>query len=511
MRTLLVLALSAGGLRAAIIRGDVVENQSGRPLARTLVVAQPVKGTGAKYASVFTTVYGTFEFSALPGGAYLLSASRRGFVTTQYGQKTFRGAGAPVLVEENASIALRLRLPRFGAISGAVLDENEVGIPDFEVAVFRNTRPPQYVAKGKSDERGVYRIGSLAPGHYLVRSLPRQVDDEGYVPTYSRQASLIDQARMVDAELDRETGYADVVPQPGRLFQVAGRVVVTPLVPVTLTLVTEAGRETVVTTGPFRFTPQAPGPCELYAEAEVPPPPPRSPRSPDRYGAYLALTLDRDRADISLPLTLVRDVSFTFRSVAGSEIKPVPVQVMARRRDLGGHGEPVSLGMTAAGNQVNLAAGRWELMFSPLPDLFVAGFNGSAAGVQQRRRVDGWNEIFVAPGTGSGGFAVFLLGASPGSLRGVVLAGQDRASAAPVYLEGYDPDTRARTVDLRTVRADVYGNYEFTGRAPGYYRVLSTFDYQDPESEEMDLAEAKVVKIEKGEPRTLDLQLYVAR
>jgi hypothetical protein len=112
---------------------------------------------------------------------------------------------------------------------------------------------------------------------------------------------------------------------------------------------------------------------------------------------------------------------------------------------------------------------------------------------------------------GSGGSAVFLLGASPGSLRGVVLAGQDRAPAAPVYLEGYDPDTRARTVDLRTVRADVYGNYEFTGLAPGYYRVLSTFDYQSPESEEMDLAEAKVVKIEKSDPRSLDLQLYVAR
>jgi hypothetical protein len=511
MRTLLILALSAGGLRAAVILGDVVENQSGRPLARTLVVAQAVKGTGAKDAAMFTTVYGTFKFPALPGGVYLLSASRRGFVTTQYGQKTFRGAGTPVLVEENAEVALRLRLPRFGAISGTVLDENEVGIPDFEVAVFRNTRPPQYVAQAKSDERGVYRVGSLAPGHYLVRSLPRQVGDEGYVPTYSRQANLIDQARMVDAELDRETGYADVVPQRGRLLQVAGRVVVTPLVPVTLTLVTEAGRETVVTTGPFRFSPQAPGPCELYAEAEVPPPPFRFPRSPDHYGAYLALTLDRDRADMSLSLALVRDVSFTFRSVAGSEIKPVPVQVMARRRDLGGHGEPMSLQMTTAGNLVNLAAGRWELMLSPLPELFVAGFNGSAAGVQQRRRVDGWNEIIVAPGTGSGGSAVFLLGASPGSLRGVVLAGQDRAPAAPVYLKGYDPDTRARTVDLRTVRADVYGNYEFTGLAPGYYRVLSTFDYQSPESEEMDLAEAKVVKIEKSDPRSLDLQLYVAR
>jgi hypothetical protein len=316
---------------------------------------------------------------------------------------------------------------------------------------------------------------------------------------------------MVDAESDRETGYADVVPQTGHLFQVAGRVVVTPAVPVTLTLVTEAGRETVVTTGPFRFNPQAPGPCELYAEAEVAPPSLRFPRSPDHYSAYLALTLDRDRTDILLSLALVRDVSFTFRSVAGSEIKPVPVQVMARRRDLGGHGEPMSLRMTTAGNLVNLAAGRWEVMLSPSPELFVAGFNGSAAGVQERRRVDGWNEIMVAPGTGNGGFASFLLSAGPGSVRGVVLAGQDRASAAPVYLEGYDPDTRARTVDLRTVRADVYGNYEFAGLAPGYYRVLSTFDYRDPESEEMGLAEAKVVKIEKGDPRTLELQLYVAR
>src|ERR1700759_3449652 len=82
MRQLLLVPLLAAGLHAAVIRGLVVENQSGHPLARALGGAQPITGTAGATQSVRSNEYGAFEFAAMPGGAYLVLASRRSFAPT---------------------------------------------------------------------------------------------------------------------------------------------------------------------------------------------------------------------------------------------------------------------------------------------------------------------------------------------------------------------------------------------------------------------------------------------
>ena len=94
-RLALLAPLMAGEANAAIIRGVVMENQTGHPLARTLVTVQPVAGTNGATASLRTNMYGAFESPPLPGGAYLVSASRPGFVTSYYGQKRWNSAGVP--------------------------------------------------------------------------------------------------------------------------------------------------------------------------------------------------------------------------------------------------------------------------------------------------------------------------------------------------------------------------------------------------------------------------------
>ncbi|HJT89059.1 MAG TPA: carboxypeptidase-like regulatory domain-containing protein, partial [Bryobacteraceae bacterium] len=96
MRTLLPLALAVSGLHAAAIRGTVVEGATGKPLARALVVLEPVRGTEAQAARMRTSSFGTFEFSALPPGAYLITASRDGFAPVHYGQKHWGAAGRPL-------------------------------------------------------------------------------------------------------------------------------------------------------------------------------------------------------------------------------------------------------------------------------------------------------------------------------------------------------------------------------------------------------------------------------
>src|SRR5262249_39793220 len=114
---------AAATAHAALIHGLVVENQTGRPLARCVVTVEPVAGTPGAAQSVRTDGLGAFEFPQLPGGAYLVSAGRRAFATVQYGQKRWQSAGVPVMVEQSGAAALRIRLPRLGAITGALLDE----------------------------------------------------------------------------------------------------------------------------------------------------------------------------------------------------------------------------------------------------------------------------------------------------------------------------------------------------------------------------------------------------
>ena len=236
MRKLLLLALATGALHAALIRGTVVENQTGRPLARALVVVRPVTGTAAEELSARTNVYGAFEFPPVAGGAYLLTASRRAFAPIQYGQKRWNSAGVPVLLEDSAATYLTIRLPRYGAVAGTVVDENEVGLPEHDVVVYTNTRPPKLMARGKTDDRGMYRISGLDPGSYLVRTTAKLYDDGGYLPTFGKETATVDQAYAVEVTLDEQVEKADIRPLPGRLFTVAVQVISPGQTPFTVTL-----------------------------------------------------------------------------------------------------------------------------------------------------------------------------------------------------------------------------------------------------------------------------------
>ena len=151
-RLALLAPLMAGEANAAIIRGVVMENQTGHPLARTLVTVQPVAGTNGATASLRTNMYGAFESPPLPGGAYLVSASRPGFVTSYYGQKRWNSAGVPFFLEEASSIFLDIRLKRFGAIAGTIQDENELGLSEHEVVAYLACRAA-YRDRRAHDER----------------------------------------------------------------------------------------------------------------------------------------------------------------------------------------------------------------------------------------------------------------------------------------------------------------------------------------------------------------------
>jgi hypothetical protein len=504
MRKSLLLLLLPIALEAAIIRGTVVEHATGKPLARTQITLAPLPGTPGPPQAQRTNTYGAFEFSALPGGAYLLTASRRGFPPVQYGQKNWRAAGMPIVIAEDQTSFLNLRMPRYGAITGTIVDENDVGLPEHEVVAYRNARPPRLVARAQADDRGIFRIPGLDPGRYLVRTLARQYEDGGYLPTFFRETARVDEASMLDVDFDRDTLDAKVRPFPGRLFTLDGGACTTGS-PITLTLASDMGRETVVLNLPpaggcadFQFQNKAPGPYEILATS------PGGPRGAE--GAYAPVSLDRDHPGVKLNLLAQASIFFNFKGPQGQSVDTGAFKVQARRVDLAGEAPPETLRINSS--RAPFLQGRWQLQIAPNPNYVAMDFRGPRGERSEGGRADGWNEFTVS----GSGMITYVLSTKPATVRGTVTtSGRDPVGGAPVFLEPWDPKNRVRLMEPRVVRADMRGAFQITGLAPGTYRLASTFEYLAPEATDIDTMSPRTVVVEEGRDQQQDVDLYVIR
>jgi hypothetical protein len=266
---ILVVVLAAFAAQAAVIRGTVVENLTGKPLARAVVILQPIGGTPGEQRSMRASSLGGFEFDSLAAGSYVLKASRKGFMPAEYGQKRWNSAGMPVVVQEGETAFLNLRLPRFSAITGIVVDENNIGLPEHEVAAYRLRTPPELVRTVKANERGEYRVYGLEPGNYVVRTIGKQYDDGAYLPTYGREAGEMRDAVRVDLLPEQQVEHVDVRPSRGRLFSVLVKTSgFTPGAEITITMAGDTGRKSVKA-DEYRFTGLTAGEYDFYAEAPV--------------------------------------------------------------------------------------------------------------------------------------------------------------------------------------------------------------------------------------------------
>lgn len=157
---------------AAII-GRVVEADSKSAVAGAIVT---VSGAGASPQRVQVDAEGRFVFRGLPGGDFQVMAAKAGYVGGLAGQRLSNGPARPVQLTDGERLAdLTLRLWKGGAIGGAVLDE--MGEPVVGIKVFlaerrllngkrQITRGPH--SEAVTDDRGLYRFGTVAPGEYLV-------------------------------------------------------------------------------------------------------------------------------------------------------------------------------------------------------------------------------------------------------------------------------------------------------------------------------------------------------
>lgn len=485
------LILAASTLHGAAIRGMVVENQSGYPVARATVTVQS-SAAGSAPKSLRSNLSGIFEFTALAAGTYRISAAKLAFAPVHYGQKRWFSPGMPIRLEEGDTADLTIRMPRYGAISGTVLDENDVGLPENEVAVYTNTRPPRLLARAPTDDRGVYRLFDLRPGSYLVRSLAKVYDDESYLPTFYRDSPEVGQARAIEVTLDQEVEHMDFHSASGRLYTVSGRVN-TGFGQAVVTLTSDIGTETAAIdgSGNFSFNPMAPGQYELLAVIPVD-------RARGRSAAFQTLTVDRDLSNLQIVPVPLPSLQFSFVDGGGHPLDPPGGSVLLRRKDAASDGKVEAVPVS---EKVTLLPGRWEVALPYASTYCAVGFDPQSNG-----RPDGWNEILLSPGTHT---VKFVLSLSPASIKGTVKnANGDPVAGVPVFVEPYDPDSRRGVGPMRSTTTDKNGRYEVSGLAEGAYRLLASFDYQMPEPEQME-ASAKTVRVEDGGRAMLDLDEFV--
>ena len=500
MRICLVLAFAAA-LQGAVIRGSVVENQTGHFLARAAVGLEPVTGSAGPRMSVRTNASGFFEFAGLPAGTYLITATRRAFAPVQYGQKHWRASGVPIVIAANDTAFLNIRLPRLGSIAGTLLDENDVGLPDHDVAVYTDARPPLFLTRARTDDRGMYRFFGLDPGAYLVRTLTKSDEDAAYLPTFYKDVAVLDQAIPVEVSLDQQVDNVNIRPTPGRLFTVAGRAFAPGQGSVIVTMVSDMGSETaeVYSAGSFHFNPAAPGQYELQAVSNL---------GRISFGTYQPLSLDRDQPNLSLPLSNFPTIQFAFEDTKGVPVDGRQFQVLLRHKDLSGAGKAETMRGVAA--RTGVLPGRYDIALGPAPAWYVVSVSGPRPESVDAGRADGWNEVILAPN--SANTLKFVLSASPAAVHGVVRdAGGAPAVGIPVFLEAYDLERRKRVKDFQMLRTDINGGYRFTGLAPGAYRLLASFDYRTPDAQVMELPAVKMARVDEGRDVIQDLDQYVVR
>ena len=498
MRKALGSLLLAASLHAATLRGTVIENLTGHPLAHTSVLLEPVPGSGGSRVTGRTNRYGLFEFTAKPG-IYILQAARAPFLTAYYGQKRWNSAGMPLTVTEQDTQFVTIRMMRFAAINGLVVDENDVGQPGFAVAAYKNVRPLELMAQATADERGVYRIYGLLPGDYLVRSVGKQLEGVGYKPTFARETDEPEQAHQVDVEIEEEARGVKLRPLPGQLFSLTVTATPTdpgdPPPPVTLTLVSEMGRQ-VFKSASHTFSGLPAGDYEVFAEA-----PSYSPAQ--KQGAYERIYLSKD-SRVSMILRRIPPVTFQFEGLPTQAVDNGTVRLLGRRKDLAGAHDTQVIGLE--NRRAILAVGPWEFAVAPIEGYYVAGFSGTGA-YQPGKRFDGWNAANLMY------FASirFSMSAGASSLHGTVSDAGDPVVGAPVFLEPMDLEPARRLTDTYVTLTDVHGQYHFGSLAPGKYRVLSSFEYQMPDSKTMTNVHAKELQIDARTDTAFDLDLYVIR
>jgi hypothetical protein len=154
-----------------LIFGQTVEGVSTRPIPNALVT---LTVAGSIPVRVLSDGEGRYTFRDVPKGGFSVTASKPGYSDGAYGRLRPDGPAQPLQLTDGERVTdVTLPLWKLGTIAGTVLDDSGepvvgAAVRVLERSVVAGTRQWQMSASDTTDDRGMYRIGSLLPGEYVV-------------------------------------------------------------------------------------------------------------------------------------------------------------------------------------------------------------------------------------------------------------------------------------------------------------------------------------------------------
>jgi hypothetical protein len=232
---------------SAVIGGVVVDLESGTPVRSAVVSLNPPYGRGIS-RTVMTDGAGLFEFANLPGGEYVLSVTRPGYIPTNFGEQRLGGPGATIIVADgDRRDDVAIPISRGGIISGRVFNEHGDAMPGVLVQAMRyqfhnGQRLLQTGFADRTDDRGDFRLFTLPSGEYYVYADPRPTvaalalggtppsigfvaSFAGSIGTYYPNSPTTARAKPVNVVGTREVTGIDIALASGKLARVSGRAV----------------------------------------------------------------------------------------------------------------------------------------------------------------------------------------------------------------------------------------------------------------------------------------------
>ena len=156
-----------------LLMGVIVDALTGQPVANAQVTLGG--GTAAvNNVQVLTDAEGRFVFLDLPRGTYTITATKAGYAEGAHGRLRPGGLSQTLPLAEAARVGdLKVPIWKHAVVTGTIRDEAGETMVDVPVRALLQTvvagkrkLTPGVIAR--TDDRGVYRIGSLSPGDYVV-------------------------------------------------------------------------------------------------------------------------------------------------------------------------------------------------------------------------------------------------------------------------------------------------------------------------------------------------------
>ncbi|HEX3703537.1 MAG TPA: carboxypeptidase regulatory-like domain-containing protein [Vicinamibacterales bacterium] len=238
-RTARPAAAAPDAAATGIVRGRVVTTD-GRPIPRAQVLLSLEHAPRYSVASP-SDADGGFEFRDLPAGSYSLRAAKTGYgpvAASDASRAASPNFGLPsiavTLREGETRERVDITLPRWGTLSGHVLDERGDPLQGARVQVLQmryDAGRQQLAPAGSpalSDDLGRYRLHSLPPGSYVVTATcgdVLSVDLPGYAASYYPGTPEAREAQLVPVALAQDVVGIDMLLSRTRTARISGQLV----------------------------------------------------------------------------------------------------------------------------------------------------------------------------------------------------------------------------------------------------------------------------------------------